>query len=106
MNTLTVATKTSSDGVVLVVAGDLDFASAPLMREALEGVHVTAGQSLVLDLGGMTFCDSGGLTALVAARHQAVEAGAEIVLAAVPDHTRRILKLVGLESLFVLRPQA
>ncbi|MGJ5830031.1 STAS domain-containing protein [Streptomyces ossamyceticus] len=62
------------------------------------------GQRLVLDLAGLTFCDSSGITALIAARSHAHAAEVDIALAAVPAHTLRILRLVDLDQIFVLDP--
>lgn len=97
---LTLHTRTTAAGPVLELAGDLDHHSAGEVREALAGVLLRAGQQLVLDLGGLTFCDSSGITVLIAARNHALAADAAVVLAAVPDRVARIIRIVGLEQVF------
>ncbi|WP_159041658.1 STAS domain-containing protein, partial [Streptomyces aureus] len=52
------------------------------------------------------FCDSSGINALIAARNHAHSVGAEIALAAVPANALRVLRLVGLDQVFPLHPDA
>lgn len=53
-----------SDSVEIVaVAGELDMATTPAFREALDRVHPGV-RSLVLDLSGLVFIDSHGVHAL------------------------------------------
>ncbi|MDQ0791357.1 STAS domain-containing protein [Streptomyces sp. B3I8] len=64
------------------------------------------GQCLVLDLSGLEFCDSTGITALLAARRHTLAADAELVLTAVPPDLERVLAVVGLERVFTFRATA
>ncbi|MEV4861806.1 STAS domain-containing protein [Streptomyces ossamyceticus] len=89
-------------GPVLEIIGELDYSNATRLRELL--LTLRPGQRLFLDLAGLTFCDSSGITALIAARGHAHAAQADIALAAVPAHTLRILRLVGLDQIFALDP--
>lgn len=50
----------------------------------------------------MEFCDSSGISALLAARSHALAAQADIALAAVPAHTLRVLGIIGLDQVFAL----
>ncbi|MCY0929064.1 STAS domain-containing protein [Streptomyces sp. H27-H1] len=100
MTQLSVHTRTLPCGPVIEMAGELDHHSAPQVSEILRGLTIDAGQQLLVDLGGLTFCDSSGITVLIAARNHAVAAHAAIVLIAVPDRVRRIFHIVGLEQVF------
>ncbi|MCZ4121875.1 STAS domain-containing protein [Streptomyces sp. H39-S7] len=104
MTDMNLATHGTPKGAVLAVAGDLDHASAGRFRSAVGLIVLQRGQLLVVDLGGLTFCDSSGITALIAARNQACEQGADITLAAVPAATVRILRLLGLDQIFDIQP--
>lgn len=104
MNALTIHTRSAPAGPVLEIVGDLDYDSAQQLRARLTVLDVQPGQVLVLDLGGMTFCDSSGIAALIAARNHALAARAEITLAAVPERTLRVLHIVGLDQIFSLQP--
>ncbi|MFE3828220.1 STAS domain-containing protein [Streptomyces sp. NPDC059092] len=103
---LTLHTRTTSTGAVIELTGELDHRTAPEVRAALTGLDLGTGQQLVLDLAGLTFCDSSGVTVLIAARNHALASGAAIALAAVPDRVRRIFRLVGLEPVFPTHPTA
>jgi anti-anti-sigma factor len=106
MNPLTIRHRDTATGAVLHVAGDLIFDQAPELRSRLDQLPLSPGQCLVLDLSGLEFCDSSGITALLAARQHALAADADIVLAAVPANLLRVLTLVGLDQVFTLRPDS
>lgn len=97
---LTVHTRTTPAGPVIELAGDLDHHTAPEVRALLPGLTLRPGQQIVIDLAQLTFCDSSGITVLIAARNHALAADAAIVLAAVPDRVSRIFRIVGLEQVF------
>ncbi|MEV5566572.1 STAS domain-containing protein [Streptomyces sp. NPDC052196] len=98
---LTLHTRISPAGPVLELIGKLDHDNAPDVRAALPGLTPRAGQKLVIDLGGLTFCDSSGIAILIAAHNYALAANATVVLAAVPGHLDRILRIIGLDQIFV-----
>ncbi|MHA6757346.1 STAS domain-containing protein [Streptacidiphilus sp. PAMC 29251] len=104
MNPLTLSQSTTATGPVLHVAGELDYAQAPALREHVDSVVLTPGQNLVIDLSGLDFCDSTGITVLLAARQRAQAAGADVILAAVPADTMRVLTVIGLHHVFTIHP--
>lgn len=106
MNPLKITARDTPTGPLLEIAGELDYATAPELRELLTTLPLRPGQRLVLDLGGMAFCDSSGITALIHARNQARAARAEVALAAVPPNTLRVLRIVGLDQIFPLHPDS
>ncbi|MEU7381984.1 MULTISPECIES: STAS domain-containing protein [unclassified Streptomyces] len=106
MSALKIITRDAVTGPVMEIRGELDYASAGELRELLTTIALQPGQRLVLDLAGMEFCDSSGLTALIAARNHAQAAQADTALAAVPANTLRILRVVGLDQLFPLYPDS
>ncbi len=77
------------DGTATVhVAGELDIATAPRLREALTHVH----GSLVFDLAQLTFIDAIGIEELArSARDDPLE------IRAASPFVRRVLQLVDLE---------
>ncbi|MFE9483759.1 STAS domain-containing protein [Streptomyces spororaveus] len=106
MTQLSMNTRTTPAGPVIELAGGLDHHSAVQVRGALPGLAVGEGQQLVIDLAGLTFCDSSGITALIAARNHALAAHATIALAAVPERVTRIFRVVGLDHVFPTHPTA
>ncbi|MFG2596190.1 STAS domain-containing protein [Streptomyces sp. NPDC048462] len=104
MTQLSTTSRTTPAGPVVTLSGELDHHSAPQVRAMLPGLDIGPGQQLVVDLGGLTFCDSSGITVLIAARNQALARNAGIVLAAVPERVRRIFTIVGLDQVFPTHP--
>ncbi|NUT97400.1 MAG: STAS domain-containing protein [Saccharothrix sp.] len=104
MTRLTITTADTPTGPVVGVSGDLDHLTADQLRTTVAALPLRPGQRLVLDLSGLAFCDSSGLTALLAARNHAHAAQAEIALSAVPDRTLRMIRLIGLDQVFTLQP--
>ncbi|MEU1488077.1 STAS domain-containing protein [Streptomyces sp. NPDC005752] len=102
MSPLTITCRDASTGPVLEIAGDLEYATAPQLRRVLDDLTLTAGQLLVLDLTAMDFCDSSGITTLLAARNLVTERNAALALAGVPPNTRRVLGVVGLDRVFTI----
>ncbi|MET9563793.1 STAS domain-containing protein [Streptomyces tauricus] len=64
----------------LYLAGELDADTSPRLRENLaELVGCSAGGLLVVNLSGITFCDSAGLYTLLGIRETLPLAGVEVV---------------------------
>ncbi|MEV4614952.1 STAS domain-containing protein [Kitasatospora sp. NPDC049258] len=106
MTDLSTTTRSTPTGPVLEIAGDLDFHTAPRAREVLFGLTPGPGQLLVVDLTGLTFCDSTGITVLVAARNHALGHRAQIALAGVPGTVARTFDITGLTQIFATHPTA
>ncbi|MFD3457643.1 STAS domain-containing protein [Streptomyces sp. NPDC058691] len=103
---LIVHVRATTAGAVIELTGELDHHTSPEVRAALPGLGLRRGRQLVLDLGGLTFCDSSGITTLLAARNHALAADAGIALAAVPERVSRIFRIVGLVQVFPTYPTA
>jgi anti-anti-sigma factor len=106
MTPLKITARDAMTGPVLEITGDLDYRTATELRAQLSALALQPGQRLVLDLAGMEFCDSSGITALIAARHHADAARADVALAAVPPPTLRVLRIVGLDQIFPVYPDS
>ncbi|MFJ8827465.1 STAS domain-containing protein [Streptomyces sp. NPDC102467] len=106
MSPLTITARDAATGPLWELTGVLDHATAPALRTALDHPTLAAGQLLILDLAGLAFCDSSGITALRAARNLAIEQSGDTALAAVPAHTARILSIVGQDRVCTIHPEA
>jgi anti-sigma B factor antagonist len=87
----------------LVVRGDVDVLTAPVLIEAFDRAMAEAPAAVIVDLSDVTFLASAGMTALVAAQEKM---GASTRLAVVADGptTTRPLTLIGLDSVLKLFP--
>jgi len=97
---------TEDDEFTLVrVAGEVDLATSPQLREALERA-ISDGVPLVrLDMTGVTFLDSSGISVLVDAQQRLHDIPARLVLHGVGDRIKRVLEISGLGSFFELSDQ-
>ncbi|MBC3839259.1 STAS domain-containing protein [Streptacidiphilus sp. 4-A2] len=94
----------TASGPVLTVAGDLEHGSAERFRTAVNAIPLHPGQLLTVDLSGLGFCDSSGITALIAAHGRTQAHGADMTLSHVPPTTVRILRILGLDQVFRIHP--
>ncbi|WP_250564065.1 STAS domain-containing protein [Sphaerisporangium fuscum] len=85
--------------IVLRVAGELDFHDVPAFYAHLDQAWISpgGGPRVIVDLAGLTFCDSAGLGALIYAYNQVTAANGRFVLVAVPDNLRRRMRMSGLD---------
>jgi len=87
---------------VLRLAGEVDVATAPRLRDRLVSL-VTGGQrDLIVDLSGVTFIDSMGLGALVSGLKRARAQGGDLRLVGATDHVAKVLEITRLNQAFVV----
>jgi anti-sigma B factor antagonist len=85
------------DGVTVVtLRGQLDIDTAHQLRDVLDAVLDQPVPRVVVDVAGLTFCDSIGLSALVLAYNRCNEQGGFLRLSAPTPFLVRMLTVVGL----------
>ncbi len=89
---------------VLRVVGELDHHTAPGLSEALDAVPLGPGGGLVIDLTGLAYCDSTGISVLVIAYQRAQAAGSPFGLAGLNHELTRIFQIVGLDKVLPFHP--
>ena len=100
---LEIDTLRGDDGVVVQLAGELDMLSAPDVSDQLSALLEAGETRLVMDLTGLQFLDSSGLSALLGA-HQAAQArGASLVLRSPNERIVRLVNISGLGDVFEIR---
>lgn len=86
---------------ILIVSGDVDLATADHFFAAAEQtLRSHADAPLLLDLGGVTFIDSTGVTALLNIRRAAKNAGTNLEAVRLSDVVSRVLAIAGIAELF------
>lgn len=91
------------DAVEIVALLDrVDAAAAPPLRESLKGIVDRGRTRLVLDLSGVTFMDSSGLSVLVTTLKTARAAGGDVVLLGLPPTVRSLIQLTRLHRVFLI----
>ncbi|RJL30804.1 STAS domain-containing protein [Bailinhaonella thermotolerans] len=92
------------DAVVVTAFGELDLFTAPLLREEATEAIENDGSRLVLDLSGVDFMDSSGLSALIEAWRVASAAGGAVTLAGPQEPVARVLSTTGLDRRLPVYP--
>ena len=87
---------------VISVSGELDLASSPALEDELERVAQSDAQLVVVDLRGLEFMDSTGLSVLVRAHQRAEENGRRLGLVNGSQQVQRLLTLTGVADRLTL----
>jgi anti-sigma B factor antagonist len=104
MSSFYIGDGTTGDGVVvLVVAGEIDYAASPQLKERILA-HLNADrQHLVLDLSSATFIDSTAIGVLTGAANKLHKAdGGSLAIVCTHEKVLQIFVISGLESIISL----
>ena len=93
-NNFQIESRRDGSAAVIAVAGELDLASSPALREELERAAQDA-ELVILDLRELVFMDSTGLSVVVRAHQRAVEAGDRFAVVRGGKQVQRLLTLTG-----------
>ena len=84
------------------LAGELDIATTPALRERLLSVFSPGVRLFIIDLSGVSFGDVSGLAVLVATQRRARRLGITVRLAAPRPQVARLLRITGLDECFTI----
>jgi len=99
---LNVSTTHRAGHAVVTVTGELDLYTAPRLQQELAALIRDRAERVVVDLGGVEFCDSTGVNVLLAAHQRLADQGGSLALAAPTSTVRRILQVTGLDTVFTV----
>lgn len=89
-----------SNGVArLLLHGELDMWTAPLLAEPLTVLERDGADEVTLELQDLTFMDIAGLHAFMDAQHRAEMNGYRLHIVGAPPFARRLFQLTGTEYL-------
>ncbi|MGY5305916.1 STAS domain-containing protein [Nocardia gipuzkoensis] len=88
------------DVTMLMVAGEIDVATAPRFRAELACAFLRRAATLVLDLSPVTFLAAAGLSVLVEAQTEATRSRHRIVLITTVRPVDRAIEITGLADRF------
>jgi anti-sigma B factor antagonist len=83
-------------------SGDLDISTAGALRDEILDAKAGGSSRLLVDLTGVEFMDSVGISLLVSAHNRATEDGVELALI-LPARLEPLIEMTGLTEL--LRPR-
>ena len=100
---LSITVQHAPDEVVFHLAGEIDVLTVTRLSNMVNEVLADEPPSrMVLDMAGVTFCDSQGLGTLVVLSRKAQHAQAVLALANVGDFLLRVLDITGLRSALMI----
>ncbi|AVT29289.1 MULTISPECIES: STAS domain-containing protein [unclassified Plantactinospora] len=95
---LLVAVRPGRGCTVLEVAGDLDMATSPQLRDSLQQLVDAGHRQVVVDLSGVGFMDSSALGALVVMFKAFRDLGGRLCVAAVQPAVRSVLTITSVDQ--------
>lgn len=93
---------TGKHTAVIVVSGDVDLHTAPLLRVEALTAMTRGARHLVLDMAEVDFVDSTGLSTLIVLLHATREPGGSLRVARVPERLVRMVTMTGIAELLPL----
>jgi anti-sigma B factor antagonist len=100
---LSITVQRAPDEVVLHLAGEIDVLTVTQLSTLVHQILADEPPSrIVLDLAGVTFCDSQGLGTLVVLSRKAQHARTVLALSNVGDFLMRVLDITGLRSALMI----
>ena len=93
---LTVEIRHEPGHVLVTVAGEVDIATVPQLRERVAAL-AASGQPLIVDLDRVTFIDAAGLGVLASAASRAAQRGASLHAVCARHHVRWLFAITGLD---------
>ncbi|MFI8567047.1 STAS domain-containing protein [Rhodococcus sp. NPDC078407] len=94
---LEITSERNGDAVVLYVHGEVDLATSSELAHHIERALTESPVAVIVDLSGVSFLASVGMSVLVSARRKACCSTALVVVASGPATTRP-MHLVGLDA--------
>lgn len=99
---LAVSVTVTPEEAIVSVGGEVDAATSPQLAAELQRATAAGPRRVTVDLSAVSFIDSTGLGALVAALRHQREAGGDMWLRAPGASVRRVLEIAGLNQVFTI----
>jgi anti-sigma B factor antagonist len=90
------------EAAIISVSGELDLASSPALEEELERASTSEAALVIVDLRGLEFMDSTGLSVLVRAHQRSAEKSQRFGLVNGSQQVQRLLSLTGVADRLTL----
>jgi anti-sigma B factor antagonist len=100
---LTIAVRRAPGEAVVTLVGEIDMSTVPRLAQTVDDELAEAPARVVLDMAGVTFCDSQGLGTLVVLSRKANMAQSYLVLGNVGEFLLRVLDITGLRDALMIQ---
>ena len=96
----------AGDCAVEWLGGEVDLIVRRKVLQAVErAILLVDVPRLIVDVSGVTFMDSAGLSVFVVARKKAEARGGTVAILGASDRIRRLLHMVGLDDVITVLPK-
>lgn len=85
---------------LVVLRGEIDAYTSPWLAEGFAGLGDVAGRHVVVDLAGVGFVDSAGLSSLVNCLGAVREAGGAVSMRSMTRQLAKLFEITGLTRIF------
>jgi anti-sigma B factor antagonist len=99
---LSIEIEHAPDEVVIHLAGEIDVLTVNKLSSIVNDTLLEPPPRIVLDMAGVTFCDSQGLGTLVVLSRKAQHARSVLALSNVGEFLMRVLDITGLRSALMI----
>lgn len=99
---ITVTGNTDDGQTVVAAHGVLDFSSRHVLQDRLAALLEEGHRYLILDLSGVTLCDSSGLSVFIQTHRRVGQHGGWVRLAGARPIVRRVLEITNLDRMVPL----
>ncbi len=96
---LRIATERHVSGPTLILSGDLDPATTPELRSAIDAARTPDDQCVVIDLAAVEFIDSAGLRGLIETFHQLEADEVDLTIRRPSRIVSRLLEITALDTI-------
>jgi anti-sigma B factor antagonist len=99
---LTVSTREESGRTVVAAAGEVDVYTAPTLDAELTRAVDSGATAVVVDLSGVDFLDSTGLSVLVKALERLRERDGSLAVVVAAERVAKVFRITGLDEMLSL----
>jgi len=101
---LDVSTSDQDGRTVVAAVGEVDLFTAPGLDAELTRVVTGGATAVVVDLSGVDFLDSTGLSVIVKALKRVREAGGSLSVVVTSERVAKVFRITGLDQILPVHP--
>lgn len=95
---LSVSTRDEDGRTVVAATGEVDVYTAPVLDDALSAAVTGGATRVVVDLSGVDFLDSTGLSVLVKALKRVRDADGSLDVVVTAERVNKVFRITGLDQ--------
>jgi anti-sigma B factor antagonist len=99
-----VSVKDTPAGPMVMPHGDIDMSTADELERIARPLASSGQALLTIDMSGVDFCDSAGISALVRIKKACDAAGGRFAVSSPQPHVRHVLAISGLTEFLAVKP--